>query len=128
MFGYCLGGVSCPEIGLHIICKPMDQKRKVQIIYDREVNHLSYRTLGKKYGINHTSIFQMLKAKQTKAAAVKAPMPEEADETASPGELKALKAELRKAKLKIELLESVITISSKELGIDLRKKRGARRS
>ena len=128
MFGYRLGGVSCPEIGLHIICKQMDQKRKAQIIYDREVNHLSYRTLGRKYGMNHTIIFQMLKPKPTQVAAVEEPAPEGPEETASPSELKALKSELRKARLKIELLESVITISSKELGIDLRKKHGARQS
>ena len=45
-----------------------------------------------------------------------------------PDDINVLKEELRKARLKIELQDLMIDISSKELGIDLRKKHGTRRS
>ena len=99
------------------------------IIYDHEVNRLSYRNLGKKYGIGHTTIYGMIKSKQK--GQVKAKEVEQIEATAEealPGEIKELKDELRKARIKIELLNLVIDISSKELGVDLRKKRGTRQS
>jgi hypothetical protein len=45
-----------------------------------------------------------------------------------PDDVNTLKEELRKAKLKIELLDTVIDIASKELGVDIRKKSGTRQS
>jgi hypothetical protein len=43
-------------------------------------------------------------------------------------ELSALKAQLRQEQLKNELLNNMIDIASKELGIDIRKKSGTRQS
>ena len=106
----------------------MDPKRKAQIVYDREVLCLSYRSLGEKYGVNPTAIFQMIKIIEKKRAKEKEAQPGEEVILTIPGDEKALRNELRKARLKIELLNSVIDISSKELGIDLRKKRGTRQS
>jgi hypothetical protein len=45
-----------------------------------------------------------------------------------PDDVKVLKEALRKERLKNELLNIVVDISSKELGVDLRKKYGARQS
>lgn len=47
---------------------------------------------------------------------------------AVPDDINSLKEELRKARLKIELQDLMIDISSKELGVDLRKKHGTRQS
>jgi len=107
----------------------MDTKKGIQIRYDREVNGLSYRNLGEKYGIGHTRIYRMLKSKQKKVkeeqtSVLEEPVPAETFE----GDEKALREELRKVRLENELLKLVIDISSKELGVDLRKKHGARRS
>jgi transposase len=120
--------VSCPEIGLHIKVNKMDKKKQMQILYDHEVNGLSYRNLGKKYGMNHSTIYSMISSKEKGEIKAKEVQQAAQVEEVLPGDVKALKAELVKARLKIEMLELVINISSKELGIDLRKKRGARRS
>jgi hypothetical protein len=121
--------MSSPEIGLHIKGKQMDKKEEIRIRYDREVNGISYRNLGKKYGIAHTTLFNMLKPKQEKpkkvqAAEVKDPVEPDAFE----GDEKALRKELRKLRLENELLKIVIDISGKELGVDLLKKHGTRQS
>ena len=102
----------------------MDRKKQAEIIYDHQVKGLSYRSLGKKYGMAHAGIFAMIKSNQKKQAKAKE-LQVEAD---LPDDVKTLKEELRKAKLKIELLDSVIDIASKELGVDIRKKSGTRQS
>jgi transposase len=103
----------------------MDKKQQSQIIYDHSVNGLTYRSLGKKYGISHSRIYRMIK-KRTKKKAGQAEAEVKADNL--PDEVKALKEKLRKAELKIELQDLIIDISSKELGVDLRKKHGTRQS
>lgn len=106
----------------------MDPKTKLEILYDRSVNGLSYRALAEKYGISCTHIHRtvMSKAKKQKKPQVIKPVAEE--EMALPDDIKTLREELRLARLKIELQDLIIDISSKELGIDLRKKRGTKRS
>jgi hypothetical protein len=104
----------------------MDKKTAAQIIQDREVYGLSYRKLGKKYNIPHVTIHKMLMGKPKKKVKLAALEIAEAD--ALPQDIQLLKEELRKARLKIELQDLMIDISSKELGIDLRKKHGTRQS
>ena len=106
----------------------MDEKIALAILYDHNITGLSYRSLASKYGIERTKIHRMVMSRQKKEekpVAIKAvPV---ADPTL-PDDVKTLKEELRKARLKIELQDLMIDISSKELGIDLRKKHGTRRS
>jgi transposase-like protein len=107
----------------------MDKKTAEAIVNDRRISGASYRTLAKKYGIEHTQIYRLVKSKQKKdkkPAAITETVSEE--EPAVADEVTALREELRKARLKIELQDLMIDISSKELGIDLRKKHGTRRS
>ena len=120
-------GVSCPEIGLHIKCKQMDKKKQSQIIHDHALNGLSYRNLGKKYGIDHNQAYRMIMSNKRKQANSEASHPEAAEDNL-PDDVKLLKEEIRRLKLKVELQDIIIDISSKELGVDLRKKRGTRRS
>jgi len=106
----------------------MDEKIALAILYDHKITGLSYRSLASKYGISRTQIHRMVMSKQKKEkkpVKIKA-LPEE-DRTL-PDDVKTLREELRKARLKIELQDLMIDISSKELGIDLRKKHGTRRS
>ena len=106
----------------------MDKKLAKMILEDRHEGGLSYRTLAAKYGISRTQIYRMVMPKQKKekkAAVIKAAVTEE---LVLPDDIKLLKEELRKARLKIELQDLMIDISSKELGIDLRKKHGTRQS
>ena|SRR5271167_2895884 len=108
----------------------MDNKTEAQISYDHAVNGLSYRNLGTKYGIGHTTIYGMLKRKakrlvkakeirQTKQVVAEEPLPDD---------LKTLKQALREARLTIELQDMMLDIAGKELGVDLRKKHGTRQS
>ncbi len=106
----------------------MEQKTELEILYDRNVKGLSYRTLAKKYGISRTQIHRMVMSKQKKREKPKVIKPVAEEELALPDDIKTLKEELRLARLKIELQDFMIDISSKELGIDLRKKHGTRRS
>jgi hypothetical protein len=106
----------------------MEQEKILQIIYDHAVNGISYRSLGKKYGMGHTRVYRIIMSKykaQVKPKEVQPPLIEAA---VLPGDVKALKEELRKARLKIELQDLMLDISSKELGVDLRKKHGTRQS
>jgi transposase len=121
--------VSYPEIGLHINVNQMDKKTKIRIRYDHEGNGLSYRTLGEKYGIGHTTIYAMLNPKAKKPQKTKVvPGQVQAEEDLLPDDIKTLKAKLREALLIIELQDNMLTIASKELGVDLRKKHGTRQS
>jgi len=104
----------------------MDRKTAAQIIEDYTVHGLSYRKLGKKYHIPHVTVYRMLMGKPKKE--VKLPALEILEAEALPDDIQLLKEELRKARLKIQLQDLMIDISSKELGIDLRKKHGTRRS
>jgi transposase len=106
----------------------MEQKIELEILYDRNIKGLSYRTLARKYGISRTQIHRMVMSKQKKREKPKVIKPVVEEELALPDDIKTLKEELRLARLKIELQDLMIDISSKELGIDLRKKHGTRRS
>ncbi|MDB5088436.1 MAG: hypothetical protein JWR09_2430 [Mucilaginibacter sp.] len=100
----------------------MDKNTAAQIIEERRVDGLSYRSLGKKYSLPIASIHRLIMGKPKKQA--KIPLAAES----LPEDINLLKEELRKARLKIELQDLMLDISSKELGIDLRKKHGTRRS
>ena len=76
--------------------------------------------------MSHVRIYRMLMGKQKKQVQARALEIAEAD--LLPDDVTVLKEELRKARLKIELQDLMLDISSKELGIDLRKKHGTRRS
>jgi hypothetical protein len=104
----------------------MEQKTELEIVYDHEVHKLTYRALAEKYGISHSQIHRMIISRQKEEENAKEFISVLAAETALPDNVKDLKEALRLALLKIELQDLMIDISSKELGIDLRKKHGTR--
>lgn len=93
---------------------------------DHQLNGLSYRTLGKKYGVPISTLHDMINKRQREY--IKQEQVPAAVEETLPDDVKTLREELRKAKLKIELQDLMIDIASKELGVDIRKKSGTRRS
>jgi transposase len=103
----------------------MEQGTEMKILYDRRENGLSYRKLAKKYGISCSQIQRMVRSKEKNREKPEKTRPEW---TEVPDDVAALKEELRLARLTIELQDFMIDISSKELGIDLRKKHGTRQS
>jgi hypothetical protein len=105
----------------------MDKKQRVSLIREYELGGIGYRTLARKYGTSLSSVGRMIvgsKANHEKVVVIQPAV----EEDNLPDDIKILKQEIRKLKLKVELQDIIIDISSKELGVDLRKKRGARQS
>ena len=102
----------------------MDKKQTALLIREYETGSVGYRTLSKKYGVSLGFISKMIRLDKEKLK----PIVVVAKEYDLPDDVKILKEEIRKLRLKVELQDIIIDISSKELGVDLRKKRGARQS
>lgn len=104
----------------------MDKKEAALMLHDHYVKGESYRTLVKRYGVSLGTVHNMLKKAQ-EGHREGLPEPEaKVEERPMPDEVRALKEALRVERLKNELLNAVIDVSSKELGVDLRKKHGTR--
>jgi hypothetical protein len=99
----------------------MNKNKVAKILQDRELTGSSFRSLALKYGVSYIRIYRMVnKSKETDKTESKA---EEL-----PDDVALLKALLRKERLKNELLNNIIDIADKELGTNIRKKSGTRRS
>jgi hypothetical protein len=108
----------------------MDEKVTLMIIADHEIEGLGYRILAAKYGMSREQIHRIVMSKASKKTetpeAVKGPVIRE--EAALPDDKEALKEALRQAHLKIELQDLMLDIASREFGVDIRKKSGAKPS
>ena len=98
------------------------------ILYDHNECGLGYRNLAEKYGITRDQVHRIVMSKHNKPRNAKEIVPKTKVEMPLPDDIDVLKKELREARLLIELQGFMLDISSKELGIDLRKKHGTRRS
>ena len=97
------------------------------LMHERKTIGTSYRKLASKYGCSLSHVMRMMKKEKQKKEQEKVlSISKQVEEM--PDDIKALKEALRKEKLKNELLNLVVDISSKELGVDLRKKYGTRQS
>jgi hypothetical protein len=105
----------------------MEKGQRLLLIKDQETKGLSYRILARKYGVSIGYISKVIKSNQEHRLKQLEPVPE-VKEDDLPDDVKMLKGEIRKLRLKVELQDIIIDISSKEMGVDLRKKRGARQS
>ena len=99
--------------------KRMEKERIVEEYLKGEV---SLRELGRRYGIDHVSLHRWVKEYRSERNLAEAGYTKEEAE-----EIKRLRRELEEAKLRNELLVAMIDIAEEEMGIDIRKKRGARR-
>jgi len=106
----------------------MEYKNVSGILYDHNEGGLGYRILAEKYGISRDQVHRIVMSKQNKPKKVREIVRVVKEELPVPDEIDLLKKELREARLKIELQDFMLDISSKELGIDLRKKHGTRQS
>jgi hypothetical protein len=104
----------------------MKATKEEQILRDREELGLSIRSLGNKYGMSRSRIHRMVLKGKGELKSIVVKQKKELEEL--PDDVAMLKAMLRKEQLKNELLNNVIEVASKELGIDIRKKRGTRQS
>jgi len=106
----------------------MEYKNVSAILYDHNEGGLGYRILAEKYGIRRDQVHRIVMSKHNKPKKAGEIVRVVKEELPIPDDINLLKKEIREARLKIELQDFMLDISSKELGIDLRKKHGTRRS
>jgi predicted transcriptional regulator len=106
----------------------MEYKNASAILYDHNESGLGYRKLAEKYGITRDQVHRIVMSKHNKPKKAREIVRVVKEEMPIPDDINLLKKELREARLKIELQDFMLDISSKELGIDLRKKHGTKRS
>jgi hypothetical protein len=99
----------------------MNKSKEEKIIHDHLTNGSSFRSLALKYSLSYGRTYRIVK--DHKASHKDKPVQEEL-----PDDVALLKALLRKERLKTELLNNIIDIADKELGTNIRKKSGTRRS
>ena len=107
-----------------------DPALKIAIATEYLKGELGYGRLGAKYGLSLTAVCAIVKWYRKhygEQAVADAPTAAPQSETESP-EVRALKKRLELAELKAVGLEMMIEIARKELGIDIRKKSGAKQS
>lgn len=100
------------------------------IVAEYLLGEVSYRKLGEKHGVNFYQIRRWVlkhQGRMKKPPRAKHAPPVSRDEPL-PTEVKALQAELRKARLEKEVLLEVIKIAEEELGVPIRKKPGTKQS
>lgn len=108
----------------------MISKKKRELLYQTYlITGESCHSLGLKYGLSLSTARRILmKEKQKAESGTPVPPPPGQEKPLSPMEIKALQEELRMARLQIRLLEATIDIADEQLGTDIRKKHGTRRS
>lgn len=105
----------------------MEKKKQAKLINEWMAKGASYRTLAEKYKTNSTTVYRMItRHKKKQAEEQVTAVAKQAEEI--PDDVEAIKKELRNIRLKMELQDLMIDIASAELGVDLRKKHGTKRS
>ena len=99
----------------------MNKREEKKIVRDHLTYGISFRNLAIQYGISYTRAYRIVKSHKSTNQAK--PAQEEL-----PDDVAMLKALLRRERLKNELLNNIIDIADKELGTNIRKKSGTRRS
>ena len=105
--------------------KEFEEGIRVLVVGEYLAGGTSYRQLARKYGVPRTTIYRWVEGGVGGNRSV-------TDKSLGMGrdepvEMKRLKAELEKARLENKLLSAMIAIAEEQLGVDIRKKHGARR-
>ncbi len=103
-------------------------EKKEAIIAEYLLEKSSYRALAEKHGIDFRTIHSWVVNFQGKPEKRMKTKPKEIDfpVVEMPTELSQLREELRKEKLRTELLNAMIDITEKDLKISIRKKSGTK--
>ena len=99
----------------------MDQDIEKRIVEDHIIG-MSYRNLGNKYKIGASTAYGIIMKKKKSGLATYG----KSSGQEIPDDISKLKEALREERLRNELLNTMIDIASKELGVDIRKKSGTR--
>ena len=102
------------------------EKKKKDVVEEYLKGGVTLRKLGEKHGINHRTIHGWVKAYESGGGVGARRMSAEVTST-MPKDVKRLQRELYEARLHTKLLETMIDIAEREMGIAIRKKSGAKR-
>lgn len=104
---------------------------KERVIAEYLAGDTTYRKLEGKYGIGRATICRWVEAVEGRSRVRKKSVPVRlrlSDEVEGvPEDVRQLEVELRKSRLENKLLKAMIEIAEEQLGIEIRKKSGARR-
>lgn len=97
------------------------KKRNEEAIEEYMCGGVTLRYLSVKYGISHSSLHRWVLAEEEKERGL-----DPASQKAVPDDVKKLQRELMEARLEARIYKTMIDIAEKDLGIQIRKKPGAK--
>lgn len=101
---------------------------KERVIAEYLAGDTTYRNLESKYGVGRATICRWVEAAQGGSRVRKKSVPVRSlSDDVVPEEVKQLEVELRKSRLENKLLKAMIEIAEEQMGIEIRKKSGAKR-
>lgn len=103
------------------------EKKRREVVEEYVKGGVSLRELGDKHGINHRTIHRWVKAYESGDEAIARRRMRAEVMSTMPKDVKRLQRDLYEARLHTKLLETVINIAEKEMGIPILKKSGAKR-
>lgn len=105
--------------------KEFETSIRVLVVGEYRAGGTTYRRLARKYGVPRTTICRWVESGGGKDQTVRDES--RGGEPNESTEVRRLRAELERSRLENKLLKAMIEIAEEELGVDIRKKRGARR-
>jgi transposase-like protein len=107
------------------------QKIRIEVVAEYLVGGVSYRELGRRYGLGAATIHKWVRDHKSGKGAEQEAIErvaglKETGEGNMPDDVGRLKRELREARLHAKLLEAMIDIAEEQTGIVIRKKSGAK--
>ena len=107
------------------------EKKKEAIVAEYLGGGISLREMESKHGVNHRTIHRWVKKREAREAEGEGEELADsrwriAEKSGTPAEILRLRKELEEERLRNELLNSMIDIAEEQLGVDIRKKRGAK--
>lgn len=97
------------------------EKSKGEIVEEYLRGGVSLRALSCKYGLSRATLHRMVKARQSGER-----MPGSEAIGEMPKDVRRLQRELHEARLEAKLYKTMVEVAERELGIAIRKKRGAK--
>lgn len=108
------------------------KRRKKEIVEEYNSGECSFRELEGRYGISSSTIHRWVKERRAGVEEVEREKLVEtrwriAEKSGVVAEIERLRRELAEERLRNDLLNTMIDIAEEQMGVDIRKKRGAKR-